>query len=121
MSFWKALGHDLKIVGEDALKIAPVAGAMVGVVNPALGTLITGVAGHLLSTITSVEQTITDEKAGALKSAAVIADFKNALALASEISGKTFTYDSAALQTTIDSIVAALNSIGAFKSSLKAQ
>jgi hypothetical protein len=121
MSFWTALGHDLKIVGEDALKIAPIAGTAVGLVNPAAGALITGLAGHLTSAIASVESTVTEAKSGPVKSAAVIADFQSALSLAGDITGKTFSYDAAALQTTIDAIVAAFNSIGAFKTSLKAQ
>ncbi len=119
MSFWKALEHDLAIVGRDALAVAPFVGAVVGVVNPVAGTLITGIAGRITASITSVEQTITDAKAGALKAATVKADLDNALAIAEDITGKKFTYDPAALQTFIDSQVAAFNAAGIFKGTVK--
>ena len=119
MSFWKALEHDLTVVGKDALALAPVAGAVVGVVNPAAGMLITGVGGRLTASIASVEQTITDAKAGALKAATVKADLDNALALAQDVTGETFTYDGTALQTFIDAQVAAFNAEAAFKGTLK--
>ena len=121
MSFWKTLEHDLVIVGKEALALAPIAGAALSIVNPVAGSMLIGIAGRITSSITSVEQTITDYKAGALKSATVKADFDNALALAEEISGKKFTYDPAAFQSTIDTQVAALNAMAAFKQTLKPQ
>lgn len=121
MSFWKTLEHDLVIVGKDALALAPVAGGIIGLVNPAAGALIIGLAGRITASVTSVEQTITDAKAGALKSQTVIADFQNALGLAQEITGKTFTYDAAALQAAIDGQVAAFNAMATLKASVKSQ
>jgi len=119
MSFWKTVGHDLAIVGRDILAAAPVVGAVVGTVNPAAGLLITGLAGRINSAIVSVEQTITDEKAGVLKAQTVIADFKNGLSIAEEITGKTFNFDEAALQSAIDAQVAAHNAMGTFKQTIK--
>jgi hypothetical protein len=121
MSFWKTLEHDLVIVGKEALALAPLAGAAVSIVNPVAGALITGIAGRITASITSVEQTITDAKAGVLKAATVKADFDNALALAEEISGDKFTYDPAAFQSVLDAQVSALNAMAAFKQTVKKQ
>ncbi len=119
MSFWKALEHDLAIVGRDALALAPVAGVIIGMVNPAAGALFTGITGRLTSSILAAEQTIKEEKSGALRAQTVVSDFENALSLASEISGRQYTYDKVALQAAIDGQVAALNGFAALKSSLK--
>lgn len=118
-SFWKSLEHDLAVVGKDALAVAPIVGSAVGIVNPVLGTLITGLAGRITASITSVEQTVTEAKAGQLKSQTVIDDFNNALGLAQEITGKTITFDQAALQNAINAQVAALNAFASLKSSIK--
>lgn len=119
MSFWKSLEHDLVVVGKDALAIAPIAGGAIGLVNPAAGALITGIAGRLNASILTVEQTVDEAKNGQLKSDTVVSDFQSGIALAQEITGKTITYDQAALKAAIDQQVAAFNALAALKSSIK--
>ena len=121
MSFWPALGNDLKIVGKSVLAIAPLAGEVISIVNPPLGMLIIGIGGRISSAIADAEQTITEAKQGQLKSQAVIADFQTALQIAQQITGKNISYDPVALQAAIDAQVAALNAFAALKGSIKTQ
>lgn len=121
MSFWSTLGKDLKIVGQAALAIEPIAATAIGIVNPALGVTLSGITGRITSSIAAVEQTITEAKAGALKSQTVIADFQAGLAMAEEITGHAYAYDQAALQAVIDAQTAAFNAMAAFKNTIKQQ
>lgn len=119
MSFWKTLEHDLVIVGKTALAIAPEAGAIVGMVNPAAGVLITGIAGKINAAIVAQEAAHPDPGQGAQKAANVVNDFQAALDIVQGFTGKTFAYDAAALQKVLDSQVAALNAMDAFKQTVK--
>lgn len=121
MSFLKTLGHDLQIVGKDVLAVAPIGISVLGVVNPAAGVLASGIYGKIMSSMTAVEQTITDASQGALKAATVKADWDNALSIVSEIEGKNYTYDPAKFQAFLDAQTSALNLMSEFKATIKAQ
>ena len=121
MGFLKTLEHDLVVVGKDALAVAPIAGEVIGFVNPPLGAAIVGISGRISAMVIQAETVHQEANAGAVKSADVIAGFDNILAAVNEITGKSYTYDKAAFQTAIDAEVAALNAKGVFKQTIKTQ
>ena len=115
MGFWKDLGKDLEIVGKDVLAVEPLLQPVVSMFSPAAGAMMQTVQ----KSVILAEQTYTDAKAGQLKSAMVVQDFQNALAMASAFSGKQITYDAAKLQAAIDSQTASFNAFAELKNSIK--
>ena len=121
MSFLQALEHDVIIVGKDLLAIAPIAGTVIGFINPPLGAVILNVSGRVTSLVLQAEQAHKDAGKGALKSQEVFAGFDNILAAVEEVTGKKYTYDKAALQSEIDATVALFNAKAAFKATMRPQ
>jgi len=112
----------LKTIGEDALKIEPVAAAAVSFINPTLANLMNGISGKIQTAVTNAELTVTQAKSGGVKSATVVSDFESGLDIAQEVlsaEGKAITYDPVQLQTAINNYVAAFNATAALKASFK--
>ena len=115
----------LKKIGQVSIGIEHVAAPIISVADPALAPFITKLDGWLSRTqiaIQSAEATIVDAKAGGLKQAAVIQDFKNGLQTAQDalaVTGKTIQYDKAQYEKVIADFVAAYNDAAAFKATWK--
>ena len=121
MSFWGAI----KKIGSVLAGVEHVALPIVEVVEPQLTPWLTKIDGWINRTqaaVISVENTVTQAKAGGLKEASVVADFQNGLESAQAalaIEGKTIQYDLALYKKVIADFVAAYNDAAAFKAGWK--
>lgn len=115
----------LKKVGSVAIGIEHVAAPMLEAAVPGLAPVVAtmdGVFQHLQNSIVSAEANNPVDAQGALKSAAVVADFQALVDTAqsmAQLKGEQLTYDPAALQKAINDNVTAFNSDAALKASFK--
>lgn len=119
MSFLAALERDFKIVGKAALMLAPYAGAAVGVVDPPLGALITGIAGQIQNAVIAAEKFPGAD--GPAKQQLAVDSVMNALAIVTDLTGKSFTVDQDLLKRAVDLNVAYMNALAALKASAKTE
>lgn len=121
MSFW---GGIKKVFGVIA-GVEHVAVQIVDIAEPQLAPWLNKIDGWLNRTqaaVLSVENTVTQAKAGGIKEASVVADFENGLESAQAalaITGKTIQYDLAQYKQVIADFVAAFNDAAAFKATWK--
>ena len=112
-------------VGQVALGIERAAAPMIETFLPASTPIIAavdGIVGRIQGSITTVEANNPMDGQGQIKSAAVVTDFQDGIAIAQEVlamEGKSLTYDSAALTTAITAQVAAYNAFATLKASIK--
>jgi hypothetical protein len=115
----------LKKVGTILVGVEHIAAPIVGVAFPALAGpigLIDNVFQKLQNTIITVENNNPVTGQGQLKADAVVNDFNAGLDLTQQVlalKGEMLTYDSAALQESITSQVAAYNAMAKLKASFK--
>ena len=110
----------LKTIGGAIVGVEKIAEPIVETLFPATTPLF-GIFDRLQTAITTVEQSLVGAT-GPVKSAAVVSDFEAGLALTQQIlavSGQQLSYDDAALQTAINSQVAAYNAFAALKTTFK--
>jgi hypothetical protein len=113
-----------KIVGV-ATGIEQIAVPVAETVLPQFAPLIAeadGIFKRLQTTVATVEASNPAAGQGQIKAAAVTADFQSGLALVQQVlalEGKTLTYDDTALQTAINSQVAAYNAMAQIQASFK--
>lgn len=114
----------LKKIGTVALGIEHVAAPILSATIPGAAgifTIVDGFVSRIQSTIQTVEVNNPITAQGQAKAGAVIADFESGLELANAalaLDKKVFVYDKVALQTAIDSQVAAFNAFAVLKASV---
>ena len=115
----------LKTIGKTILGVEHLAAPIAEVAFPQFAGAIAEVdslTSRLQSAIVTVEANSPVGTAGTLKSDVVTQDFNAAIGLAQSIAGfagKQISYDASALQTAINSQVAAYNALAALKASFK--
>jgi hypothetical protein len=121
MSFWGGIKKVFGVV----LGAEKVAVQIVSIAEPQLAPWLAKMDGWISRTqaaILSVENTVTQAKAGGIKEASVVADFENGLEssqAALAITGKTIQYDLALYKQVIADGVAFYNDAAAFKAGWK--
>ncbi len=115
----------LRKIGTVTLGIEHAAGPIIGALYPPLAqplAQLDGLFQRLQSTVMTVEQNNPVDGSGALKAAAVKADFAAGLQTTQDVlalTHKKLTYDEALLQQAIDAQVLAYNTMAKVKASFK--
>lgn len=115
----------LKKIGSVVIGAEHIVAPVVETLVPSLSGPIAAVDGifqRVQATITTLEANNPSDGQGAIKSAAVVADFQSGLDLTQQILSvehKKLSYDGAALQAAINAQVAAYNAFATLKASFK--
>jgi hypothetical protein len=115
----------LKKIGSIAFGIEKVAVPIASALDPAFAPALSALDAFVTkihNSVVTVEASAPSTASSSDKQNAVINDFESGLAFAQQIlalEGKSLTYDPAALNTAINSIVAGYNSLAAVKQSFK--
>ena len=121
MSFISIIGK----IGKVALGIERAVVPIVETIDPAATPIIAavdGLVGRIQGSITTAEANNPAEGQGAVKAAAVVADFQDVVGIVQEIlamESKAMTWDASALTAAITAQVAAYNAFSVLKSSIK--
>lgn len=121
-SFFKGLISDLPIIGKDVATVGEAIAPVVNIWNPALGAILLGVSGKVISAVTSAEQASPTPSSGATKMVMANSDIQSAIDMANEIlalDGKVVTVDPLLITAAINATVAAFNAMGALKAGYK--